>query len=93
MTTDDDGYASPQERFVMRGIGRWAMLLKAIGLIDESEVADVLQRPFQNRGFQPVHAHWLKLGKPRLPGETGHDPEVWAAFVVEAHRLAGRELP
>lgn len=90
--TDDD-YGSPQERYVMRGIGRWAMLLKALGLIDDKGEAEVLQRPFQNRGFQPVHARWVKLGKPRLPGETGHDPALWADFVVEAHRLAGRELP
>ena len=91
--TTDDGYASPQERFVMRGIGRWVMLLKAIGLVDDETEEDVRTRPFKVRGFKPVHTYWVKIGKPRLPGETGHDPEVWAAFVVEAHRLAGRELP
>lgn len=76
---------------VVRGVQRWAMILTAAGLLpDEDAQADYARRPWMVRGFKPVHQLWVKTGKPRPPGETGHDPDAWAAFVAEARSLTGR---
>ena len=85
--TTDDGYASPQERFVLRGIERWTMIVKAAGLLGDETEESFMQRPFKVRGLKPVHAHWIKVGKPRPPGERNHDPQAWDDFVVKAHQL------
>ena len=77
---------------VVRGVQRWAMILTAAGLLPDDEDArvDYLKRPWLVRGFKPVHQHWVRVGKPRPPGERDHDPGTWEAFVAQAHRITGR---
>ena len=89
--TTGEGYTSPQERYVVRGVQRWAMILTAAGLLDDDEnaQADYLKRPWLVRGFKPVHKLWVARGKPRPPGEEGHNPRAWSAFVDEAHQVRG----
>jgi len=81
---------SESERRVKRGVERWAMILRAIGILHEGNEAEYFRRPWTKTipgGYQ-AHRAWMKAGRPRPPGENGHDEVVWSSFVNSLEKFS-----
>ena len=68
-------------RRLFRGVERWAIILRALGLLHEDEEAEYFKRPWKRvHNRYGVHAAWLKAGRPKAPGENGYDEAAWVRF-------------
>lgn len=72
---------SEMQARLVRGFRRWAVILRAVGLLDEGGEEEFLRRPWKPvPGRYEAHAAWLAAGKPKAPGEDGHDEAAWGRF-------------
>jgi hypothetical protein len=78
-----DEYGPESEDRVLRGVGRWAVILRAVGILNETNEAEYFRRPWTKDipgGYQ-AHRAWVKAGKPGAPGENGYDEARWESFI------------